>query len=69
MRNNDGSHGSGEEASGTRIACPNCQLMAAAQQKLSNQVIQLRTKLDRILLCMTEVFEDGDGIDWRENKS
>lgn len=51
---------------GTTVACPNCALMAVAQQKLAAQVLQLREKLDRVLLVMYEVFDDGDAIDWRE---
>jgi hypothetical protein len=53
----------------TETSCPNCALMAVAQQKLHAQVIQLRDKLDRILLTMYEVFEEGDAIDWRERKT
>lgn len=53
-------------SSGTTVACPNCAGMALAQQKLSAQVMQLRNKLDRLLLAIDEIFDDGDGLDWRE---
>jgi hypothetical protein len=52
---------------GTTVACPNCELMATAQQKLAAQNILLRNKLDRFLITFYEVFDETDGLDWREN--
>jgi len=47
--------------------CADCAGMALAHQKLSAQVIHLRNKFDKLLkYLMTEVFEEGDGIDWQK---
>ncbi len=53
---------------GTTVACPNCQMMYLAQQKLAAQVLQLREKQDKILLAVTEIFDEGDGIDFGEQR-
>lgn len=42
--------------------------MAAAQDKLTAQVAYLRSKLDRLLIAVNEVFDEGDAIDFHESE-
>jgi hypothetical protein len=42
--------------------------MAAAQKKLAQQVTILRGKLEKLLICVDEIFDEGDAIDWRESR-